>query len=211
MNQIAATAHIYPNVSIGQNVIIDDFCVIGCPPKGVSPGDVETVIGDNAIIRSHVVIYAGNRIGKNIHIGHKANLREYNRIGDDVSIGTLSVVEHNVEIGSRVRIHTQVFIPEYSVLMDEAWIGPNVVLTNAKYPHFPHTKDHLHGPIIEPMARIGANATILPGVVIGRGSLVGAGAVVTKDVKPGVVVAGNPATVIGQVGDITASASEILR
>jgi acetyltransferase-like isoleucine patch superfamily enzyme len=208
MNQIAQTSRIYHNVLLGATAVVEDFCVIGCPPRGMAPGEFETVIGDNAIIRSHCVIYAGNRIGRNFHVGHKANIRELNRIGDDVSIGTLSVVEHHVEIGSRVRIHTQVFIPEYSILMDDAWIGPNVVLTNAKYPNFPDTKGNLRGPVIEPGARIGANATILPGVVIGQGSLVGAGAVVTKNVEPGKIVAGNPARVIGEVGGIVPLASD---
>lgn len=207
MSQIAPTAHIYPNVTLGANVVIEDFCVIGCPPRGAAAGEFETLIGDNAIVRSHAVIYAGNRIGRNMHVGHKANIREHNSIGDEVSIGTLSVIEHHVQIGSRVRIHSQVFIPEYSVVMDDAWIGPNVVLTNARYPNFPDTKSNLHGPVIEPTARIGANATILPGVVIGRGSLVGAGAVVTKDVQPGMVVAGNPARVMGLVSDIASSRS----
>lgn len=208
MSQIAPTARIYPNVTLGANAVVEDFCIIGCPPRGAAPGEFETIIGENAIIRSHAVIYAGNKVGKNVHVGHKANIREHNRIGDEVSIGTLSVIEHHVEIGSRVRIHTQVFIPEYSVLMDEAWIGPNVVLTNARYPNFPDTKNNLNGPVIEPMARIGANATILPGVIVGRGSLVGAGAVVTKDVQPGMVVAGNPARVMGAVSEIAPLRSE---
>ena len=74
MSHISPTARIYPNVSLGENIVVEDFCVIGCPPRGAAPGEFETVIGDNAIIRSHAVIYAGNRIGKNIHIGHKANI-----------------------------------------------------------------------------------------------------------------------------------------
>lgn len=202
MKQIASTAHIYPNVTLGENVVIEDFCVIGCPPRGAQPGDYETVIGDNSTIRSHVVIYAGNTLGKNVHLGHKANVREHNRIGDEVSIGTLTVIEHHVEIQSRVRIHSQAFVPEHSVLMEGAWIGPNVVITNAKYPNFPDTKEHLQGVVVEQMARIGANATILAGLRIGRGSLIGAGSVVTKDVPPEMVVAGNPARVIRAVNDI---------
>ena len=202
MSEIAATARVYPNVTLGTNAIIEDFCVIGRPPRGAAPGEIATVIGDNAIIRSHAVIYAGNTIGRNLHVGHKANIREHNRIGDDVSIGTLSVIEHHVEIGSRVRIHTQVFIPEFSVLMDGVWIGPNAVLTNAKYPNFPDTKNRLRGPVIEAGARIGANATILAGVLVGRGSLVGGGAVLTKNVQAGMVVAGNPARVLREVAEI---------
>jgi acetyltransferase-like isoleucine patch superfamily enzyme len=73
------------------------------------------------------------------------------------------------------------------------------VLTNARYPKSPGVKDALVGPILRKGAKIGANATLLPGVEIGAGSLVGAGSVVTRDVPPGVIVAGVPAEVIREV------------
>ena len=190
---IASTAIIYPKVRLGKGCIIEDFVIIGAPPKGHGPGDLETVIGDNAVIRSHTVIYAGNEIGANFQTGNKANIRELNKIGDDVSIGTLSVVEHHVTIGNRVRIHTGVFVPEFSILEEDCWLGPNVVLTNAKYPKAPDAKNKLKGAIIRKNAKIGANVTILPGVIIGENSLIGAGSVVTKDTDANAVYAGNPA------------------
>lgn len=190
---IASTAVIYPNVQMGKNVVIEDFCIIGAPPKGFKPGELETKIGDNSVIRSHTVLYAGNVIGNNFQTGNKANIRENNNIGDNVSIGTLSVVEHHVSIGDNVRIHTQVFIPEYSKLCDGCWIGPNVVLTNAKFPMSPDVKNNLVGATVSPGAIIGANVTLMPGVNIGKEAIVGAGSVVVKDVKEKDVVAGNPA------------------
>ncbi|MBN2472458.1 MAG: N-acetyltransferase [Anaerolineae bacterium] len=129
-------------------------------------------------------------------------IRESNTIGDGVSIGTQSVIEHHVTIGDGVRIHTQVFVPEYSVLEEGCWLGPNVVITNARYPQSRGVKDRLAGAFIEAGAMIGANATLLPGVRVGAGALVGAGAVVTRDVPPGMVVAGNPARVINRVDQI---------
>src|SRR3990172_10137553 len=170
MNRIADTAKIYPQVKLGENVVIEDFCVIGAPFKG--RGNEETLIGDNAIIRSHTVIYAGNRIGANFQTGNKANIRELNDIGDDVSIGTLSVIEHHVKIGNGVRVHSQVFIPEFTILEDECWIGPNAVLTNAKYPKSPNAKKELKGAVIKKNAKIGANVTILPAVTVGENSLI---------------------------------------
>lgn len=196
MNNIAETAKIYPNVTLGKNVTIEDFCIIGTPARGQAPGEVETVIGDNAVIRSHTVIYAGNKIGDNFQTGNKVNIRELNEIGDNVSIGTLSVVEHHVKIEKGSRIHTQVFIPEYSTLHEESWIGPNVVFTNAKYPKTPDAKNNLIGPTIKEGARVGANSTLLPGVVIGKNSLVGAGSVVTKNIEDNKTAIGNPARVI---------------
>jgi acetyltransferase-like isoleucine patch superfamily enzyme len=77
-----------------------------------------------------------------------------------------------------------------------------VVLTNAKYPLSPGVKDSLVGPVVRRNAKIGANVTLLPGVVIGEGALVGAGAVVVRDVPAGTVVVGNPARVIRHVSDL---------
>jgi acetyltransferase-like isoleucine patch superfamily enzyme len=196
------TYRLYDNVTFGSGWIVEDFCIVGAPPRGAQPGQLPTTFGENAVIRSHTVIYAGNVIGRNFQTGNKVNIRESNRIGDNVSIGTLSVVEHHVEIANGVRIHTQAFIPEFSILEEGCWIGPNVVLTNAKYPLSPGVKDHLAGPIIRKGAKIGANATILPGVVIGENALVGAGAVVARDVPAGAVVAGNPARVIRQLSEL---------
>jgi len=196
------THRIYDNVLLGPDCVVEDYCIIGAPPRGVRDGALPTTIGEGATIRSHTVIYAGNVIGRHFQTGNKVNIRESNRIGDNVSIGTLSVIEHHVEIADNVRIHSQVFIPEYSVLEEGCWIGPNVVFTNAKYPLSPGVKDRLAGPVIRKGAKIGANATVLPGVVIGEQALVGAGAVVVRDVAPGTVVAGNPARVIRRISDL---------
>lgn len=190
------------NVTLGTGSVIEDFCIVGTPPRGAAEGELLTVIGDKAVIRSHTVIYAGNTIGHNFQTGNKVNIRESNRIGNNVSVGTLSVIEHHVEIADNVRIHTQVFIPEYSVLEEGCWIGPNVVFTNARYPQAPGVKDQLQGPIIRRHAKIGANVTLLPGVVIGENALVGAGSVVVADVPPGAVVVGNPARVVRQISEL---------
>ncbi len=194
---IADTAIIHPNVVLGENVTIEDYCIIGSPFKGCD--GAQTVIGDNAVIRAHTIIYAGNQIGNNFQTGNKANIRELNNIGDDVSIGTLSIIEHHVKIANGARIHSQVFIPEYSELKADAWIGPNVVFTNAKYPRSPDVKDQLVGPTIGVNAKIGANSTLLPGVVIGDNALIGAGSLVSKDVPDNSVAVGHPAKVVKQV------------
>jgi len=190
---------IYPNVKLGKNVKIGEFCVIGLPSKGQAEGKLETIIGDDSEIRSNSVIYAGNVIGKNFQTGHQVMIRESNRIGENVSIGTGSCVEHHVEIGDSVRIHSKVFIPEYSVLEEGCWLGPAAVLTNAKYPCSANVKRNLKGPRICKRAKLGANVTILPGLIIGENCLIGAGSVVVANVPAGKIVVGNPAKIIGDV------------
>jgi acetyltransferase-like isoleucine patch superfamily enzyme len=194
-----STSIIRANVTFGDDPVIEDFCIVGAPPRGVGEGELATVLGHRAVIRSHTVIYAGNVIGDNFQTGNKVNIRESNQIGNNVSIGTFSVVEHHVKIADNVRIHTQVFIPEFSVLEEGCWIGPNVVFTNAKYPQSPGVKDALTGPTIRKGAIVGANVTLLPGVVVGERALIGAGSVVVSDVPADAVVVGNPARVIGNV------------
>ncbi len=204
-----STAKVHANVVIGDGHVLEDFCLVGVPPRDVPDGELPTRIGVGATIRSHTVIYAGNVIGDHFQTGNKVNIRESNTIGNDVSIGTLSVVEHHVRIGDGVRIHTQAFIPEFSVLEAGCWIGPNVVLTNAKYPASPGAKSSLHGPVVRAGARIGANATVLPGVEIGANAVVGAGAVVVRNVPPGAVVVGNPARIINHVSNLPYSPAAI--
>jgi acetyltransferase-like isoleucine patch superfamily enzyme len=193
---ISKTAIIYPNVELGINCTIEDFCILGCG------GPEKTIIGDNATIRAYTIIYHGNVIGNNFCTGNKTNIREFNNIGHDVSIGTLSVIEHHICIGNKVRIHSQAFIPEYSVLEEGCWIGPNVVLTNAKYPNSPNAKQELKTLCVMSKAVIGANSTILPGVTLGKKCVVGAGSVVTKNVVAGDIVVGNPAKVINNIDKV---------
>ncbi len=192
----------HPNVHLGAGSVIGPFCEIGVPPRNATDGELETRIGDHSTIRSHTVLYAGNVIGDYFQTGHGVLVRESNVIGNHVSIGSHTVIEHHVQIADQVRIHSQVFIPEFSLLEQGCWIGPNVVFTNAPHPLCPQVKQCLKGPIIRRGAKVGANATLLPGVEIGEMALVGAGAVVAHAVPAGVVVVGNPARIIKQVSEL---------
>lgn len=206
MSHVAGVTH--PGVVLEVGAHVDAFVVLGEPPSGGNTAEAGLLIGRNARVRSHTVIYGGSVIGHNLQTGHGVLIREATTIGDDVSIGSHSVVEHHVTIGDRVRIHSNAFIPEYSVLEEGSWVGPNAVFTNARYPASPTTKSALAGPRVQAGAMIGANATLLPGVVIGRNALVGAGSVVTKDVPDGAIVAGNPARIIGSVLEVPAYADK---
>ena len=192
-------AIIYPGVSLGINCVIENCVIIGHPSRGTKAGKVETQIGDNAIIRSHAIIYAGNIIGNDLETGHGSMIREGNRIGNNVSIGTNSTIEHHVIIGNNVRIHSNCFVPEYTVIEDGCRLAPGVVLTSAKRPLSYDVKNNIKGPILRKNCYIGANATVLAGVAIGENAMVGAGAVVTKDVYTNMVVIGNPAKILREI------------
>lgn len=159
-------------------------------------------IGINSNIRQPTIIYSGNEIGDNFQTGHFVTIRENNKIGNNISIGSHSNIEHHIIIEDNVRIHSNCFIPEYSILKHNCWIGPNVVLTNAKYPKSIDVKINLVGPTIEEYAIIGANSTILPGIKIGKHALIGAGTVVVRNVQEYEIIIGNPGKKIGDIRKI---------
>lgn len=202
MNTVSDSSVIHPNVRLGDGSQVGEYVILGEPPRDAVPGELETLIGPGAVIRSHSVIYAGNRIGEGFQSGHGVMIRESNQIGDHVSIGTHSIIEHHVRIGNNVRVHSDVFIPEFCVLEDDCWIGPAVIMTNADYPRSRDVKQQLRGAVIRKGARIGAGVVLLPGVTIGRNALIGAGAVVVSDVEDDAVMVGNPARLIKHVTDI---------
>ena len=147
------------------------------------------------------MIYAGTTIGDGFNSGHGAMIREDNVIGDDCSVGSNAVLEPGNTIGNKTRIHSQCFL-EHVKLGDRVFLGPGVVFTDDPHPVCPRYLDCVLGATVEDDVSIGGNATILPGVKIGAGSLIGAGAVVTRDVERGVVVGGNPAKVLKQVNQL---------
>ncbi|MDD1668552.1 MAG: N-acetyltransferase [Methanomicrobiales archaeon] len=151
-----------------------------------------TVIGRNALIRPGTTIYCDVEIGDDFQCGHNVLIREKTRIGSRVAVGTATVIEGNSGIGDDVRVQSLVFIPARTVIGNGVFIGPHAVLTNDRYP--PRDSD-LRGPVLKDRSVIGANATILPGVVVGKGACVAAGAVVTRDVPPRRLAIGVPAEI----------------
>lgn len=191
-------ARIFENVELGEGTLVDETATIGLPPLNAGDGELRTVIGPGAVIRSHTVVYAGTTIGARFSTGHGALVREGNVLGDDVSVGTNAALEYGNRVGSRVRIHTGCFL-ENCVIEDDVFLGPHVVFTDDPHPACPRYRDCVGGGTVRRHASIGANATILPGVEIGEGSLIGAGSVVAANIPGGVVAAGNPARVVKEV------------
>lgn len=140
-----------------------------------------TQIGSNSSIWQYVVVLPGARIGA------------------ECNICSHCFIENDVCIGDRVTIKSGVQLWDGITIEDDVFIGPNATFANDK---FPRSKQHLSQPvrtIIRKGASIGAGAVILPGLTIGENTMVGAGAVVTKNVPPNAIVTGNPARVVGYV------------
>jgi acetyltransferase-like isoleucine patch superfamily enzyme/dTDP-4-dehydrorhamnose 3,5-epimerase-like enzyme len=122
------------------------------------------------------------------------------RIGADGNICSHCFIENDVIIGDRVTIKNGVQLWDGLRIADDVFIGPNVTFTNDK---FPRSRQHQHEPLITEVASgasLGAGATVLPGLKIGRNAMIGSGAVVTRSVPANAIVVGNPARIVGYVG-----------
>lgn len=140
-------------------------------------------------------IGAGTRIWAFTHVLPRAV------IGRDCNICDHVFIENNVTIGDRVTIKCGVQIWDGVTLEDDVFVGPNVSFTNDPFPRSKIYPANFSTTRVERGASIGANATVLPGVVIGRGAMIGAGAVVTRSVSPNAIVIGNPGRIVGYVGE----------
>ncbi len=156
----------YGRNALGDGATIFEPVTIGFPSRDrMGLEDYPgAAIGKNAILRSGTIIYCDVRIGDAFQTGHNVLIREKTVIGDRVAVGTAAVVEGDCTIGDDVRIQSLVYVPT------GARIG-----------------------VLGDDAVIGANATILPGVRVGEGAFVAAGAVVTRDVPPEMLAVGAPA------------------
>jgi acetyltransferase-like isoleucine patch superfamily enzyme len=152
----------------------------------------------------HQQIAADVILGKGVRIFGFVNLYGC-EIGDDVKIGCFVEIQKGVKIGHRCKVSSHTFICEGVTIEDEVFIGHNVTFINDRYPRSTNGNGALQTEadwacvktVVKRGASIGSGATLLCGITIGEAALVGAGSVVTKDVEPGVVVAGNPARLIG--------------
>lgn len=155
------------------------------------------MIGKNTIIREDV------KIGEGTNVWHFCNLYGC-EIGEYTQIGSYSEIKEGAVIGDYCRFQSYAFVPESTKIGNYVFIGPRVTFLNDKYPTAKKAIDKtwtLEAAVVEDNVTIGGHAVILPGVKIGRGAIIGAGSVVTKDVSEYTIVCGNPARVIGNVQD----------
>jgi len=191
-----------PDILVGDGLDLDPSAILGYTPSRTAPGDLH--LGADARIRSNTVIYLGSRIGARFQTGHNVIIREECRIGDDVSVWSNSVVDYSCLIGDHVKIHSNCYIAQFTEIQDGAFLAPGVTIANDLYPGQAASAAVMSGPVIGAGAQIGVNVTILPFVRIGAGCLIGAGAVVVRDIPDGCVAFGNPATVRGTVRQLRA-------
>ena len=191
-----------PDIQVGEGLESDPSAIIGYPSARKEPSDL--VVGPAARIRSGTVVYFGSHIGARFQTGHNVVVREDCRIGDDVSVWSNTVVDYGCRIGNHVKIHSNCYIAQFTEIEDGAFLAPGVTIANDLYPGQAVSAAMMSGPHIGAGAQVGVNVTILPFVRIGAGCLIGAGAVVARDIPDGCVAFGNPATVRGRVPDLQA-------
>lgn len=192
---------IHSGVRIGQDTIVYDNTVLGKIPFKASSSATTRIkvlppltIGDHVTIGANCVIYRGAILKSNVFVGDLASIREDVEIGEYTIIGRGVTVENQTTIGNHVKIEAEAYVTALSTIGDFCFIAPEVAFSNDNY--MGRTQErfkHFKGPTLKRGARIGVNATLLPAVTIGEDAVVAAGALVTKDVPDGVIVAGIPA------------------
>lgn len=146
------------------------------------------------------VLYRGAVLSEKVFIGDLASVREEVSIDRETIIGKGVTVENRCTIGKRCKIETNAYITAFSEIADYCFIAPEVTLTNDNFlGRTEERKKYFKGAILEKGARIGANATLLPGITVGEDALIGAGSVVTKDVPARKIYFGVPARFFGDV------------
>ncbi len=192
---------IHDGSKIGSNVRIDDNTVVGKQPMRAAFSTLKAhekpegaVIGDDCLIGAGVVIYAGCTLGRKVLVADQASIREDVTVGDFTIVGRGVAIENHTTVGSYVKLETGSYVTAHTVIEDGCFIAPMACTTNDNFmgrteERFKHTK----GPHIKRGGRVGANATLLPGLVVGEDGIVAAGSVVTRDVPAYKIVLGAPA------------------
>src|SRR4051812_20031802 len=206
MAEIHESAIVYPGTVLGEGVKVLEGAVVGKQPP-LSPRSTAkreplppARLGDGTIVSTGAIVFAGTTVGARVILGDQSCVRERVTIGDDVVLGRGSLIENDTTVGALTKIQAGAYITAYSTLEEQVFIAPRVVTTNDNFMgRTDRRHDLIKGPTIRRGARIGGGAILCPAVEIGEEAFVGAGAVVTKDVPPRMLVVGSPARVLREV------------
>jgi acetyltransferase-like isoleucine patch superfamily enzyme len=193
-----ASLNVSDRITLGDGHEIDPSVILGYL-TGRDITNVDLSIGPRARIRSGTVIYAGSKIGLGLETGHSVVIREENTIGDHLNIWNNSTIDYGCTIGNNVKIHSNIYVAQFTTLEDDVFLAPGVMIVND--PH-PVCGLCMRGPTIKRGARIGVNVTLLSHITIGEGALIGAGSVVTHDIPAHRVAYGNPARPVKFVDEL---------
>ncbi|HET7128975.1 MAG TPA: acyltransferase [Gaiellaceae bacterium] len=206
MAEIHPTAIVYDGTVLGDDVRVLEHAVVGKQPTLAASSTAKreplppTVVGDGTVISTGAIVFAGSQVGARCVVGDQSCIRERVTMGDNCVLGRGSLIENDTTVGNGTRIQAGAYVTAYTTLEEDVFIAPCVVTTNDNFMgRTEQRKQLMEGPTIRRGARVGGGAIICPGVEIGEEAFVGAGAVVTKDVPPRVVVVGSPARVLRDV------------
>ena len=185
--EIGPFSIIHANVVLANGCKIGAYCELGIE-SSLGNGS-PLIIGKNALIRSHSVIYESSCFGDNLATGHRVTVRENTIAGKNLQIGTLSDIQGDCEIGDFVRLHSNVHVGKKTIIGSFIWIFPYVVLTNDPHP----PSNTLMGVTVGDYAVIATMSVILPGVKIGEGALIAAHSSLKSDAEPNMLYMGSPA------------------
>jgi acetyltransferase-like isoleucine patch superfamily enzyme/dTDP-4-dehydrorhamnose 3,5-epimerase-like enzyme len=153
-----------------------------------------------AYFKHELALVESNTIGDGTRIWAFSHILPGARIGRDCNICDHTFIENDVTIGDRVTVKCGVQLWDGITIEDDVFIGPNAAFGNDPFPRSKQYPGRFLRTVVKKGASIGANATVIPGVVIGEGAMIGGGAVVTRDVPPNTIMAGNPAQITGYSG-----------
>jgi acetyltransferase-like isoleucine patch superfamily enzyme len=202
---LGAHVTIHSGTVLGEGCVIEDGVVLGKRPRlarhsSAPRGELAgLVLGPRVTICAGAIVFAGSRVEADAIIGDQSYVRELAQVGEGSVIGRGSAIDPHARIGARVRVQTNVYITQGTLVEDDVFVGPGVCTTNDNTMARHDAGDELRGPTLRRACRIGGAAVLLPGVEVGEEAFVGAGAVVTRDVPPRTVVVGVPAREIGRV------------
>ena len=192
---------LHAGTSLAAGVRVDDGAVIGKQPMRAARSATTRAeplppaeIGEDSLVGTGAVLYAGCRIGQRVLVADYATVRERVEVGDETIVGRGVAIENDCTVGARCKLETNAYITALSTVEDDVFVAPGALTSNDNFMgRTEERKAHFGGPTIRRGARLGVGAVILPGKEIASEAVVAAGAVLTHDADPGQVHIGAPA------------------